>query len=142
MKIQTSVITSALLGCAVRSLSMAPITGSVASTPEFSVARGHAALAFDATDDRKVAGWADDVFIGKVVAKQEQTTAPRTKFPLTLWSVEVVENFKGDLSGTVTVSQYGGYDAKTNTLRLMEEDTLLEPGQQYVFATNANKEKG
>lgn len=72
---------------------------------------------------------------------------PRTQF-----AVRVEENIKGSLSGQVVVSQMGGrveYNAdadypeknikkgeRVRELILVDEDPLLEPGQEYVFTTD------
>lgn len=75
----------------------------------------------------------------------------------TQFSVEVLENIKGELAGTVTVNQTGGvaeYTAsedfpekgvkkgqRVQELQLAEEDPLLEPGQEVLFVTGFDREK-
>ncbi|MCZ7383191.1 MAG: hypothetical protein O8C63_00375 [Candidatus Methanoperedens sp.] len=107
-----------------------------------------ASFVFNVTDDRELVGFADNVFIGKVIAQtgnKANTPPPEAGdvpgfSPQTQFSVEVVENIKGNLSGIITVSQEGGYKEKNgvNRLVLMDGDNLLEPGNTYLFATSFN----
>lgn len=100
----------------------------------------------DVTDDRALVGAVDNVFIGKVIAQtgNKSNTVPAGKAsgfsPQTQFEVEVQENIKGNINGTITVSQYGGYEEKSgvNQLVLIEGDKLLEPGKTYLFAAGAN----
>lgn len=104
----------------------------------------HTHDAFNTSNDRKLVGFSDNVFVGEVL---EQTgSSPNTHppevnstgfSPQTQFSVRVLENIKGDLDGTITVSQYGGYDE--GELELVEGDTLLEPGQRHLFVTRYNQ---
>ncbi|GIH71278.1 hypothetical protein [Sphaerimonospora thailandensis] len=113
------------------------VIGTIAR-PDFSVSYIHGQRAFDYSDERKLAGWADNVFIGRVTAKAGQTTYSTTDIPVTLWSVDVSESLKGSFSGAVTVAQRGGYDSMANQLKVFEEDALLSVGQEYLFATRRN----
>lgn len=129
-----------------------------------------ASYAFDVMDERKLVGSADNVFLGHVVrelgteeiprsgpgheAPPQEVEAPRT--PRTEFSVEVLRNVKGNLSGTVTVSQTGGWVEYTAQGRYLEDgiqpgdrvrelairegDSLLEPGDVYLFVTGHNEE--
>ena len=99
----------------------------------------YADLSINATDDRELVGFADNVFIGKVIA---QTGNETDDFPQTQFSVKVLENIKGNLDGTVTVNQFGGYEYANGEkyLSLMEGDTLLKPGKKYLFATQGSAE--
>ncbi len=102
----------------------------------------------DVTDDRALVGAADNVFIGRVIAQtgNKANTPPLDAgdtpgfSPQTQFSVEVLENIKGNLNGTITVSQYGGYEEKDGVtqLVLMKGDKLLEPGKTYLFAAGFN----
>jgi len=67
----------------------------------------YADLTIYATDNSKLVGFADNVFIGKVIA---QTGNETDDFPQTQFSVKVLENIKGNLDGTVTVNQIGSYE--------------------------------
>jgi len=93
-----------------------------------------ASFVTDVSDDRKLAGIAQNIFIGKVVSEAGTKKLGRT--PETQFNVEVVENIKGNLSGTVVVNQQGGYENKEKKNKvLVEGDDLLEPGKVYLFAT-------
>lgn len=112
------------------------------------VAYIHIDYVVDVTDDRALVGIADNVFIGKVIAQtgnKPNTPPPEAGdipgfSPQTQFSVEVLENIKGNLNGTITVSQYGGYERiiVMNQLVLGEGDKLLEPDKTYLFATGYN----
>lgn len=91
--------------------------------------------AFDVTDDRMLVGFADNVFVGRVAEKvgAEGSTGP--DMPYTLFFVEVLENVKGNLDGTVAVAQAGGYDPAAGCVMLMDGDPLLKPGQEVLLVT-------
>ncbi len=130
------------------------------------VGEAHVAYPFDVKDERLLVGDADNVFVGRVVEKvgasgldsvgvpeQWDVPTPRTQF-----SVEVLNNVKGALQGTVTVSQDGGYveyaadrdypeagvqaGERVRELILVEGDPLLEPGQEYLLVTKQDQERG
>ncbi|MBV9787095.1 MAG: hypothetical protein JOZ51_02900 [Chloroflexi bacterium] len=88
----------------------------------------------DFSDTRKLAGFADNVFIGRVLEKTG-THSPDGVLPETLFKVDVIRSLKGSLSGTVAVNQQGGFSAEENAMILIEEDKLLETGKVYMFAT-------
>ncbi|MFI7536485.1 hypothetical protein [Streptosporangium sp. NPDC049376] len=136
VKIARPALYQVLAGCVAGALTVGAI--GVIARPDFSVSHVHSQRAFDYSDERKLAGWADNVFIGRVTAKTGQTTYGTTDIPVTLWSVDVSESLKGTFTGTVTVAQRGGYNSLTNTLKVFEEDTLLSAGQEYLFATRVN----
>ena len=99
----------------------------------------------DFSDDRKLMGASHNVFVGKVI--RQVGSKSRTGTPETQFEVEVIHNIKGNLQGSVTVNQEGGY--KNGVLYLIHEgdvvlpadktdlslDPLLEPGQIYLFAS-------
>lgn len=113
-------------------------------------------FAFYVSDDRKLVGHADDVFVGLVLRQAGEeglpTSEPGMEMAQTQFSVELLENIKGELSGAVTVNQLGGYEEHTadrdypehgvekgelvRELILVDDNPLLEPGRQYLFATN------
>lgn len=103
--------------------------------------------AFDARDKRKLVGYATNVFVGRVVEETGSEGAPLSgpgekTLPKTQFSVEVSENIKGDLGGdTVTVSQTGGYVEEGREARV-EDDSPLQPGQEYLFSTSYDEEEG
>lgn len=86
---------------------------------------------FDVSDPNKLVGWADSVFIGKVV--EQSGSKSLDGFPETQFKVEVLQSIKGDLNGTITVNQQGGYEG--NQLTLIENDSLLEEGKSYLLVT-------
>ncbi|GHH29899.1 matrixin family metalloprotease [Streptomyces lanatus] len=103
------------------------------STPSSDGPRMHAGMVTDFADDAKLAGFADDVFVGTVVAEQGRRTI--SGLPETQYSVRVDKSFKGDTAGTTTVNQQGGrLDGAAEPL-LFEGDQLLRPGRTYLFAT-------
>ena len=92
---------------------------------------------FDQSDIRKVVGVSSHIFVGRVVAEVGNEGIPTSggdTVPRTQFSVEVLENVKGELSGTVTVNQMGGADDGGINVAL-EGDTLLEVGRTYLLAT-------
>ncbi|MDQ0888785.1 hypothetical protein QFZ81_003873 [Paenibacillus sp. V4I9] len=93
--------------------------------------------AFDVTDTRRLVGWADNVFVGKVI-KQDGTKSLDST-PETQFKVEVSDNVKGKFNRTVIVNQQGGF--KRNELILIENDQLLHEGQSYLFVTKHLKEE-
>lgn len=101
--------------------------------------------AFNVEDERKLVGFADNVFVGRVVEQlgtNGQTHSGDTDLPHTQYSVEVLENVKGNLEGSVTVSQIGGYDPQENAVVLVKNDRLLEPGQTVLFSTRFDESNG
>ncbi len=127
---------------------------------------------FDVADELPLVGFADNVFLGRVIEELGTEEIPRSgpgqeappqevdtpARPRTEFSVKVLRNVKGNLSGNVTVSQTGGwveYTAQGNNLghgiqpgdqvrelALADGDPLLEPGDLYLFVTRYNEEGG
>jgi hypothetical protein len=93
--------------------------------------------AFDVTDPQRLVGWADNVFVGKVV--KMTGTSDESGVLETQFKVEVAENIKGELQGEVTVNQQGGYEGKN--LILVEDDQLLKEGESYLFISRINEEQ-
>ncbi|MFT9596959.1 hypothetical protein [Mesobacillus sp.] len=93
--------------------------------------------AFDVTDPQRLVGWADNVFVGKVV--NMSGTSDEYGMLETQFKVEVAENIKGELQGEVTVNQQGGYEGKN--LILVENDQLLKEGESYLFISRMNGEQ-
>jgi hypothetical protein len=106
--------------------------------PENPVIRTFASSnAFDVTDTCRLVGWADNVFVGKVI--KQVGTKSLDGNPETQFKVEVSDNVKGEFNGTVIVNQQGGF--KRNELILFENDQLLHDGQSYLFVTKHLKEE-
>ncbi|MGE5398685.1 MAG: hypothetical protein ACM3MK_14265 [Chitinophagales bacterium] len=100
------------------------------------VTRMQASWVTDMKDDRKLVGISDNVFIGKVIS-QIGNESFIENIPATQFGVEVIDNIKGNLNGTVTVNQEGGEITKDGQryLILHFNDSLLEPGKTYLFAS-------
>ncbi|MES2315223.1 MAG: hypothetical protein V4486_00615 [Patescibacteria group bacterium] len=109
----------------------------------------HPQYVADFSDDQVLMGASHNVFIGKVIERvgtKERGIGPETQF-----SVEVLENIKGDLKDTVTVDQAGGYkdgvlyavseEGGSNTKTNKESLYLLQPGSTYLFATRYNEKE-
>jgi hypothetical protein len=103
-----------------------------------------AQYAADFSNDKVLVGASHDIFVGKVV--QELGSKDLGDGPETQFSVAVIDNLKGNLQGTVTVDQQGGY--KNGVLYVVGDDHvargnegtsyLLQPGSTYLFATRYN----
>lgn len=113
-------------------------TSTRATPPGAEAAELHAHNAVDTSDDRRLVGFADNVFFGHVAAKTGETA--ELSVPETQFEVRVLEVVKGGVAGTITVNQFGG--VKDGRLVRMEGDQLLEPGQTYLLATRSRPEKG
>jgi hypothetical protein len=100
--------------------------------------------AFDVSDERHLVGYADNVFVGRVVRKLENVPPAENVPPLptTLFAVEVQENIKGSLSGTVTVVQGGGCNPARDQVVLINNDPPLRPGEVAVFSTSKDSPTG
>jgi hypothetical protein len=87
--------------------------------------------------DRQLMEFADNVFVGRVVEKvgYEQPSQGMPPLPQTKFAVRVEENVKGSLSGTVVVVQEGGCDPRYGRVVVVNNDDLLNPGEEAVFST-------
>ena len=101
---------------------------------------------FDVTDERLLVGFAENVFVGRVVDRvasaEMKVSGPDPGPPVTLFAVEVQQNIKGELpvGEKVTVGQMGGYSKADSAVQLYGDDMenpdpLLEPGQEVLFVT-------
>jgi hypothetical protein len=133
-----------LAGAATATLISVGVTGGSGDRPTFNVTRAQTSRVTDMSDDRRLVGFADNVFVGRVVSRQGQTML--RGLPETQWTVEVSKVYKntsGLVAGTkLTVNQQGGYDERSNTLMLFDNDSLLAVEGDYLFATRTNKEHG
>lgn len=68
--------------------------------------------------------------------KLREVPPSHSSLPSTAFAVEVEENIKGSLSGTVTVVQAGGCDPRYGRVALVNDDPLLKPGEEAVFTTS------
>ena len=153
------VVGLALGGCAGQSASGPPnsaATAEAASSTELTMTEATRELArnqcedwvivehaFSGSDDTDLVGFADNVFVGRV-AERVGASGPGGPEPWgsTRFSVEVLENVKGKLGDSVTVSQDGAYDAERGCLMLAEDNPLLRPGQEVMFFTRRDEEQG
>jgi len=86
----------------------------------------------DFSNNQILMGASHNVFIGKVLA--QVGTNDFMGDPATQFSVQIIDNIKGDLNNTVVVNQSGGY--KDGVLYVMDEGgALLQPGATYLLAT-------
>src|SRR5712692_5597487 len=106
----------------------------------------HASLAIPLADDRVLMGASHNVFVGKVISQIGTRAEPLSSgkaIPITQFSVELISNVKGNLQGTVTVEQSGGYQ---DGVLLVNEDGdtfgpsnksgagyLMQPGSTYLL---------
>jgi hypothetical protein len=97
--------------------------------------------AINVSDDRELAGFATDIFIGEVIEQTGRSTEPDIR---THFSVEIRETIKGNATGKVIVNQFGGYEREYGKkyLSLAEGDELLQQGETYLFVTKGNEERG
>jgi hypothetical protein len=93
----------------------------------------------DMSDDRKLVGWADDVFVGTVIDLDGRTT--EGPLPETQYDVSVVDAIKGELTGDVVVSQQGGVTEGGTTV-VVNDDDPLEVGLTYLFASRTDPDTG
>ncbi len=94
---------------------------------------------YDRSDDRALAGAADNIFFGRVLKQKETISAHG--LPFMDFEVEVLQSLKGSLTGTVSVTQEGGTYPYGGGLHKIEGDTDLQVGASYFFATNEWPEK-
>lgn len=94
-----------------------------------------AGYGFDVFDDRQVAHFADDIFVGrvaKVLTADEDATRSR-------FSVQVVHSLKGEARGERVVRQLGGQFG--NEVVVVEGEELLQVGRLYLLATSDSLEE-
>lgn len=104
----------------------------------------HVYLAHDEDDMYAATGWADNVFIGKVIKKISNN--PNDGSPRTVYKVEVIENLKGELIKDIKLTYSGGY-IKDGTLilnqgELLQDDGLPEIDETYIFSTFSQSKDG
>ncbi len=100
---------------------------------------------FEVRDERQLVGDADNVFVGRVVDQVSSEPLPGVgegpDLPRTQFSVEVKKNIKGNLRNTVTVSQSGGKIKQNGNTVVVEEGSLLKPGEKYLLVTKYNEQQ-
>jgi hypothetical protein len=107
---------------------------------------GHPIFALDPRDDRSLAAYATDIYIGRVLdqtgAVGAPTSAPGQELPQSQFAVEVLHVLKGQARGVVTVNQVGGLDPQAGQTMLLEGDALLRPGARELFLVVFVPERG
>jgi len=107
---------------------------------------GHPIYELDPRDDRALADYATDIFIGRVRgltgAAGAPTSAPGQELPQSQFAVEVLQLVKGQAAGVVTVNQVGGLDQQADQIMLLEGDALLRPGTSELFLVVSVPERG
>ncbi len=117
------------------------------------------AFDFDVGDPRRLVGFSDAVFVGRVVDQVGSSAPADDPFPRTQFRVQVLRGIKSVrrsegqvnslpseptvLPDSVVVDQYGGYERDSTgkqVLWLMNGVPLLEPGKTYLLATRYNRE--
>ena len=93
--------------------------------------------AFDVTDRYQLAGYAENVFVGRVTGIAGVDDAEQG--PYSIFDVEVEEALKGALQGKVQVRQLGGTVGKD--VWVVDHDQLLVVGQTYVLATRSSQKQ-
>jgi hypothetical protein len=146
-----AIVGIALGGCS-NQPSPSPEPGNVAATTDATRGDAHrecepefiAEHAFSGSDDSDLVGFSDNVFVGRVAERVGSTEPKPGGMPAgsTRFSVQVLENVKGSLGGTGIVSQQGSYDPERGCATLMEDDPLLEPGQEVLFFTRRDEGRG
>ncbi|MDB5245211.1 MAG: hypothetical protein JWN90_316 [Parcubacteria group bacterium] len=98
-----------------------------------------AQYAADFSNDQILMGASHNVFIAKIIEKV--STNASSGMPETQFKAEIIENIKGNLTGTITINQVGGY--KNDYLYLPDESGmgLLKTGTTYLLATRYYKDK-
>ncbi len=123
-----------------------PTTGGSAPKAAGAAGIGRPIYALDPGDDRALAAYATDIFIGRVReqtgAAGAPTSAPGQELPQSQFAVEVLHLLEGQAGGVVTVNQIGGLDRQARQLMLLEGDALLRPGTSELFLVVFVPERG
>lgn len=88
----------------------------------------------DVTDLREVVGDSDYVIVAQV-NDYIDTSYSATGFPLTQYSIRVLENIKGQLNSTEEISliKEGGINENHSAFAVYEDDFLPQLGKTYIF---------
>lgn len=120
------------------SLVLASLGAAVAASGGPQVRQVDSLPAYDLSDRRDLAGFADDVWFGEVLERlpqQDLNTSGPGAVPVTRFRVRVTESLKGTLAGEVTVAQDGGTDPESGDLIQMDGAPPLKVGSTYLLAT-------
>ncbi len=92
-----------------------------------------AQFTIDLNSDPVLAGFADDIFVGKVEKQLENGKSEIG--PTTAYSVTNLYQIKGTLPEKTTVKQYAGYEQ--GIFYSVEGDQLLKVGATYLFLSRS-----
>jgi len=84
----------------------------------------------------EAAGWADDVFVGRV--EQQLGVERANDLPVTTYRITVHSTLKGQVQGSVKVAQEGGDDPVRRQRVVVGEAPPLQVGATYVLATRVH----
>jgi hypothetical protein len=102
------------------------------------------------SDNRVLAGSADNIFVGKVIRQMGNKSNRPWRGAEGQFETKVIMNIKGNLEGSVIVDQIGGYkDGKFYMQGLdfavgnmsKPEDYVLNPGSTYLFASRQDDQE-
>ncbi|GAB22564.1 hypothetical protein GOPIP_031_01840 [Gordonia polyisoprenivorans NBRC 16320 = JCM 10675] len=98
---------------------------------------------YDRGDKRAVAGAAEMIVIGRVLAQIDAVPQQlgRRSIPRTQFSVEVIRCLKGDRTGRMVVSQMGGR-SPDGSLHVFDKDRLLRVGHVHLLAGRYSEPDG
>lgn len=88
----------------------------------------------DFSNNAKVVGTADNVFVWEVLAELPSNNVWKWILKITNFNIRVLYNIKWKVEWDISVWQEAGYDEKGNLL-IHVGDKLLEPWEIYLFAT-------
>lgn len=111
------------------------------SQESLAIHTGHESVRTDFTDDRKLVGFADDVFFATVISKDGQTL--EYGWPETQYTVRVLEVLQGSMAAgdTATVNEAGGGYEDGTPYRVAGEHIMLATGKHYLLMTRSFPEK-
>jgi len=91
---------------------------------------------FDSENIPALTGFADNVFVAKVISEEGTYYENVTNHPNTIYSLSVIENIKGTLptDDLIKVYKHGGVN-KDGSLYIPEEDVFVKVGEYYLFIT-------
>jgi hypothetical protein len=122
-----------ITGCEKSDFNVAEVIG----TDEMDVKYYTASFVIDETDLTQVTTYASYVFIAKVISydKTEYLNGD-AELPLTFYSVQVLENIKGNLitDENIELKKAGGLIKNSTKFSICQDDILPEQGGTYLFA--------
>ena len=103
---------------------------------------GHESSRTDFSNDRKLVGFADNVFFGTVISEDGQTL--EYGWPETQYSVRILETLKGtaEVGSVLTVNEAGGTYEDGTPYRLEGDHNMLKVGSHYLLITRSFPAKG